>query len=68
MKIGIFANLDKKIQEIETLAYDGIFSTENYVPLLRNITIELRSLRRMLRELLPQVSAKTANEGEGDTA
>jgi len=68
MKIGIFANLDKKIQEIETLAHDGIFNTENYVPLLRNITIELRSLRRMLRELLPQVPAKTANEGEGDAA
>ena len=68
MKVGVFANLDKKIQEIETLAYDGIFGTENYVPLLRNITIELRSLRRMLREMLPQVPASRADEDEGDAA
>ena len=72
MKIEItpayYKILDSKIQEIEKHARDGIYGVRSPTLSFRNIISEAINLRRMLRELLPQVSAKTANEGEGDTA
>jgi len=60
--------IDNKIQEIEKYAHDGIYAVKSPTLSFQNIISEARGLRKMLREMLPQVPAKTANEGEGDAA
>ena len=60
--------LDNKIQKIEKHAYDGIYGVGDPTLSFRNIISETRNLRRMLRELLPQVPSAPANKGEGDAA
>ena len=60
--------LDNKIQIIEKHAHDGIYGAGGPTLSFRNIISEAINLRRILRELLPQVPATPANEGEGDAA
>jgi len=65
-----YEKIDGIIQEIEDLAYCGIFTKENRVSLFQGIASEIRLLRQTLREVLLIVpdTHPAVPGGKGDAA
>jgi hypothetical protein len=64
-----YEKIDVRIQEIENLAYEGVFSDKNTVSRFQQIASETKKLRQMLREVLLLVPDATAvSSDKGDAA
>jgi hypothetical protein len=63
-----YEKIDAKIQGIENLAYEGVFSDKNTVSRFQQIASETKKLRQILREAMLLVPAAAASGGEGDAA
>jgi hypothetical protein len=70
-----YERIDAVVQEIENLAYEGIFSDKDAVSRFQQIASEVKKMRRVLREVLLLVPthdtalpAATIRDGGGDAA
>jgi hypothetical protein len=62
---GGYEKIDAQIQVIEDLAYDGMFSNGEAPKKCQQITLEIKKMRQILREILVLVPAPKAPGGEG---
>jgi signal transduction histidine kinase len=63
-----YERIEARIQEIERLAYDGMFSERNTVSSFQKIVSEAKNLRQTLREVFIYVPPSAGNNGKGDAA
>ena len=60
--------IEAKIQKIENLAYNGIFAQESRTARFHQISLEVKQLRQILRDVLLIVPVQDAAGGKGDAA
>ena len=60
--------IEAKIQKIEALAYNGIFAQESRTSRFHQISLEIKQLRQILRDVLLIVPAHNAADDKGDAA
>jgi hypothetical protein len=65
---GGYAKIDAKVQSIEALAYEGVFSDKDTVSRFQQIISEAKKLRQTLREVLHLVPAFGSKHAGGDAA
>ena len=59
--------IEAKIQRIENLAYNGLFTQESRTSRFHQIGLEVKQLRQILRDVLLIVPVP-ADDGKGDAA
>jgi len=63
-----YEKIETKIQTIENLAQNGIFSAESRNSRFYQIVLEIKKLRQVLREVLLIVPNTICKNAEGDAA
>jgi len=63
-----YERIEAKIQKIETLAHNGIFAQESRTARFHQISLEVKQLRQILRDVLLIVPAHNAADDKGDAA